>query len=48
LTKGEKEEIDRSKEGVGIPMANLHLGLLSKMGVPAENLGDSTGKAENL
>ena len=45
LTSSEKEEIDRSKEGIGIPMSNLHLGLLAKMGVQADRLGDSTGTA---
>ena len=33
LSPDEKEEINRSKEGYGIPMSNLHLGLLTKMGV---------------
>ena len=28
----------------GTPLANLHLTLLEKMGVPAESLGDSTGE----
>jgi len=45
LTPSEKEEINRSKEGIGIPMSNLHLGLLAKMGVRANRLGDSTGIA---
>ena len=26
------------------PLANLHLSLLDKMGVPIESLGDSTGR----
>jgi hypothetical protein len=30
------------------PLANLHLTLLDKMGVPIERLGDSTGKIELL
>ena len=30
------------------PMANLHLTVLDKMGIPAETLGDSTGKANLL
>jgi hypothetical protein len=30
------------------PLANLHLTMLEKMGVPVENLGDSTGKLELL
>ena len=29
-------------------MTNLYLGLLNKMGVDAETLGDSTGKIRNL
>ena len=28
------------------PVANLHLALLEKLGVPMEGLGDSTGKLE--
>jgi len=48
LTPGEKEEIDRSKEGYGIPMSNLHLGLLAKMGVRVDRLGDSTGIADSF
>jgi len=30
------------------PMTNLHLTLLDKMGIPAEHLGDSTGRVELL
>ncbi len=32
----------------GTPMTNLYLTLLERMGVPAERIGDSTGKLENL
>ena len=28
----------------GTPLANMHLTLLEKMGMPAERLGDSTGE----
>ena len=48
LTPDEKEEIDRSKAGYGIPMSNLHLGLLAKMGVRVDRLGDSTGIADSF
>ena len=48
LTPGDKEEINRSKEGYGIPMTSLHLGLLAKMGGRADRLGDSTGIADNF
>lgn len=30
------------------PLANLHVSLLDKMGIPVENLGDSTGKLGGL
>jgi hypothetical protein len=30
----------------GTPLANLHMALLDKLGVPAENIGNSTGKVE--
>jgi hypothetical protein len=30
------------------PMNNLYLALLDRMGVPADSLGDSTGRIENL
>jgi hypothetical protein len=30
------------------PLTNLHLTLLDKMGVPAEKLGDSTGRVDLL
>jgi hypothetical protein len=30
------------------PMTNLYLTLLDRMGVPAEKLGDSTGRADHL
>jgi len=29
-------------------MTNLHLGLLQKMGVPSDQIGDSTGKIVNI
>ena len=48
LSPGEKEEINRSKEGYGIPMSNLHLGLLARMGVQTDRLGDSTGIADSF
>ncbi len=32
----------------GTPLTNMHLTLLEKMGVPAEQIGDSTGKLERL
>ena len=28
----------------GTPLANMHLTVLEKMGIPAERLGDSTGE----
>jgi len=30
------------------PLANLHLTILDKMGIPVENFGDSSGKLEML
>jgi hypothetical protein len=32
----------------GTPMNNLFLSMLDRMGVPAETLGDSTGKLQGL
>ena len=32
----------------GTPLANLHLTLLDKLGIPLEKFGDSTGILENL
>ena len=32
----------------GTPLANLHLTILDKLGVPVEKLGDSTGKLDRL
>ena len=32
-----------TKNSVGVPMTNLHLGLLRKFGVDANQMGDSTG-----
>jgi hypothetical protein len=37
-----------NKEGTGMPMTNLHLGLLKKMGVQADQIGDSTGLTQNI
>lgn len=37
-----------NKEGAGMPMTNLHLGLLKKMGVQADQIGDSTGFTQNI
>ncbi|MBV8819211.1 MAG: DUF1552 domain-containing protein [Acidobacteriaceae bacterium] len=34
--------------GTGTPMTNLYLGLLDRMGLPTEHLGDSTGVLEHL
>jgi hypothetical protein len=34
--------------GSETPMANLHLSLLDRMGVPAERLGDSNGRLEGI
>ena len=44
----QREDFSKSKDGFGVPMTNLYLGLLNKMGVDAETLGDSTGKIRNL
>ncbi len=33
---------------IGTPLANLHVTLLDKLGVPVEKLGDSTGRLEEL
>ena len=30
------------------PLTNLYLGMLDRIGVPTEKLGDSTGKLESL
>jgi len=30
------------------PLSNLHLTLLDKLGIPLENVGDSTGKLDLL
>jgi hypothetical protein len=32
----------------GTPLANLHVTLLDKLGVPVEKFGDSTGRLNNL
>jgi hypothetical protein len=34
--------------GTETPMTNLHLALLDRMGVPAERIGDSTGRLEGI
>jgi hypothetical protein len=31
-----------------MPMTNLYLAMLERMGVSAERVGDSTGKLENI
>jgi hypothetical protein len=31
-----------------VPMTNLYLSMLERMGVPTDRLGDSTGKLANL
>jgi hypothetical protein len=31
-----------------LPLTNLHLTLLDKMGIPMEKFGDSTGKIDGL
>jgi len=36
------------KLGQEVPMTNLYLSLLDRLNVPAERIGDSTGKLENL
>ena len=47
-TRGNKNDSKLNKEGLGVPMTNLHLGLLQKMGVDADQIGDSTGKLINI
>jgi hypothetical protein len=37
-----------TKNSVGVPMTNLHLGLLDKIGVRAKHMGDSTGMIVNI
>ena len=44
----DNENSEFTKDGVGVPMTNLHLGLLEKMGVNASQIGDSTGKIANI
>jgi hypothetical protein len=34
--------------GKHTPLANLHVSVLEKLGVPVERLGDSTGRIETL
>jgi hypothetical protein len=43
LTPGRHVRFDRE-----IPMTNLYLSMLDRMGVPAQRVGDSTGKLENI
>ncbi len=43
LTPGRHVKLDRD-----VPMANLYLSLLDRMGVSAQKIGDSTGKLENI
>jgi len=47
-TRGDQNDSKINKEGTGVPMTNLHLGLLQKMGVNAGQIGDSTGKLVNI
>ena len=41
-------KVGRHKRFDGLPMTNLYLSLLEKMGVDAEALGDSTGKLADV
>jgi hypothetical protein len=43
LQPGRHMKFDRE-----VPMTNLYLSMLDRMGVPAERIGDSTGKLENI
>jgi hypothetical protein len=43
LTPGRHRKLDGK-----VPMANLYLAMLERMGVQTANLGDSTGKLEKL
>src|SRR6266542_431532 len=43
LTPGRDLKLDKET-----PMTNLYLAMLDRMGVPAQRIGDSTGKLENL
>jgi hypothetical protein len=43
LTPGRHWKLDQK-----VPMTNLYLSMLDRMGVKAEKLGDSTGKLENI
>ena len=43
-----KENSKFSKDSLGVPMTNLHLGLLDKIGVRTNQIGDSTGKILNI
>jgi hypothetical protein len=47
-TRGHKNASKLNEESGGVPMTNLHLGLLQKMGVPTDQIGDSTGKIVNI
>ena len=43
LTPGRHLKFDRD-----VPMTNLYLSILDRLGVPAERIGDSTGKLDNI
>jgi len=43
LTPGRHLKLDKET-----PMANLYLAMLDRMGVPAQRVGDSTGKLEDV
>ena len=43
LTPGRHWKLDQK-----VPMTNLYLSMLDRMGVKAEKLGDSTGKLDNI
>lgn len=48
ISNSQMQALSTSKDGFGLPMNNLYVGLLNKMGVDAESLGDSTGKIQNI
>ena len=43
LTPGRHLKLDKET-----PMTNLYLAMLDRMGVPAQRIGDSTGKLEEI
>jgi hypothetical protein len=43
ITPGRHVKYDRD-----VPMTNLYLSMLDRLGVPAQRIGDSTGKLENI